>query len=392
MSRIFQKIGCGCIVVSMAISARAQQPAFPLRNETGKVIGGEPGVISKAIDRLRTPDRARAASLKKCLEAQLRIFYQDPSLRPPKGFVAQTSFQLTEDPMAGRAGLRACVLATGLYYLERDPGSGGVKKSMDGTLIGIETNHLNHFLGQVGNFWSACDELKVPEFFEELPVSDSTGDYIELNFKQYGFPHITPDKPFRIVPGNSRPVFVPLKRKAFLEFLIAGKNKELKDCQNNIRDDEKIVVEQKKLYTDPLMKSSQSVIANTLVKEKQYIADEKEKIGQLRLRIADYESVLARMGAAEAAAPVRLDYGKYLSSDPLEGLLPVGGKGGTALFTVNPDYYDASGRAPAAQLIIVYYSLPNAAGFAPSHLDYLQQTTEDLFRHLDYHALRMSME
>lgn len=392
MSRIFQRICYGCMVASIAMRVSAQQPVVYLSGETGTVTGNTPGAIFKTIDGLKGLGRGRAASLKKCLAMQLRTFYADRALNPPRGFVAKTFFHVEEDPMANSRGLCAGVLTTGLYYLERDQKNGGVKTSMDGTLIGIETNNLNHFLGQVGNFWQACDDLKVPEFFEELPVSDSSADYIELDFKHYGYPHITPGKPFRIVLGNRRPVFVPLKRKAFLEFVIAGKVNELKECKNNITDDEKILVEQGKLYDDPVLKSSQALIATTIAKEKQYIAEEKEKIEQLRLRIAGYKSVLAGMTPREAEAPVRLDYQKYLSSDPLSGLQPVGEKEGTALFTVNPNYYDASPGAPAAQLIVVYYSLPNAAGFAPASLNYLQQTTEDLFHRLDYHGLRIGMK
>lgn len=386
-----RKIGFSCVLICMAMNVSAQQPVAYLTTETGTITGNDPAAIYKSIDAARALPSGRAASLKKCLATQLGAIYTDRVMNPPRGFAARTVFYLVKDPVGGTPGFPACVLTTGMYYLVRDPRTGAAKVSMDGTAIGLETNNLHHFLGQVGNFWKECDEVKVPEFFEELPVTDSSADYIQLDFSKYNYPHITPGKPFRIVRGNGRPIFVPLKRKAFLKFLIAQKISEMKACQDNIKDDEKIVVEQGNLYNNPAMSTSRQLIATTIEKEKQYIVDENKKLAQLRLVTADYQKVLGGMTPRERDAPVRLDYKRYLSADPLDGLLAEGSTEGTALFTVNPDYYDKSEGAPAAQLIVVYYELPSVTIFGPDRLNYLQQATTDLFHRLDYHTLRMSM-
>ena len=386
-----RKFCFGCLLICMATNALGQQAPVYLTNQQGQIAGNDPRAIYKRIDAEKGINPVRAASLKKCLATQLGAVYADRVMNPPMGFAAHTVFYFVKDPAGGVPGFPACVLTTGMRYLVRDPGTGAAKVAMDGTLIGLETNNLYHFLGQVGNFWKECDEAKVPEFFEELPVTDSSADYIELDFSQYGYPHITPGKPFRIVTGNRRPLFVPLKRKAFLEFLIARKIVEMKECQDNIKDDQKIVTEQGSLYNDPAMSSSRQVIATNIRREKQSIADENKRLGQLRTRMGDYQKVLDGMTPRERDAPVRLDYKRYLSDDPLQGLLAEGSTEGTALFTVNPDYYDKSAGAPLAQLIVVYYELPGATIFEPDRLNYLQQATTDLFHRLDYHALSMSM-
>ena len=96
------------------------------------------------------------------------------------------------------------------------------------------------------------------------------------------------------------------------------------------------------------------------------------------------------MPVEEAGAPARLDYNK--KSDELFGLeqlVPASDKKGILLTRVNPDYYNYSSDAPAAQLITIYYSWPSV-GYE-SDPDYVQQAVLDIFRQLDYHALKMSL-
>ena len=103
---------------------------------------------------------------------------------------------------------------------------------MDGTSLEIETNTISHFFEKVGNFWEDCSKAKVPEFFEQPPISGSTADYIELDFIKYGYPAIAPNRSFRIIKRNSRPLFIPLSRKEFVEFLIASSACFILDCES----------------------------------------------------------------------------------------------------------------------------------------------------------------
>jgi hypothetical protein len=197
----------------MISPAIAQQAIVYAENAAGKISGNETTAYFKRIDAVKNLNKTKAASLKKCLAAQLKIFYSDPLFNPPKGFTARTSFGIDTDPFAKAVSFPPCRFHFDFYYLDKDDKTGGVKVSMDGTSIGMETNAVEHFFSQVGNFWKDCSDAKFPLFFEQLPVTDSTADYIEMDFKNYGFAHIAPNKPFRIIKRSDKPLFIPLSRK-----------------------------------------------------------------------------------------------------------------------------------------------------------------------------------
>lgn len=390
MIRYSKKISWFFLPVLIATGAFSQQRTTYAEDMPGKITGIGPDVIYKRIDAVKNFDRSKVPSLKKCIAEQLKIFYADPLFHPPKGFIAQTGFYTEKDPFAKSVALPPCVLSFGFYYLENDKRNGGVKKSMDGTLMGMETNNLSHFFRQVGNYWKDCDELKLPLFFEEPPVSDSTDDYIELDFNNYAAPHITPDKPFRIVLRNNRPLFVPLARKEFMQYLVAKKELEIKQQQKSIEDDEKTIDEQKRLLSDPVFQKQRQTIADGIEQIRKNISKENDDIQLKQQMLAHYKEIMTSMPSAEADAPVRIDYSKHAFEDPFQALVPIGRHEGTGLYKINPDYYDRSTAASGAQVIIVYYTLPR--NFGPAELNYLEQKTVDIFNHLDYHALKMSMQ
>jgi hypothetical protein len=92
---------------------------------------------------------------------------------------------------------------------------------MDGADLNLWINRFDAF-SQAGNYWKACSELKLPLFFEEIPLSDSTSDYISFKFAGHDI---------RMVLANNEPFFVPLTRKEFVQFLIARGAQALKDDQ-----------------------------------------------------------------------------------------------------------------------------------------------------------------
>jgi hypothetical protein len=304
--------------------------------------------------------------------------------------VTKTGFYTKNDPFAGFVAFPPCILSFGFYYIEHDKKNGGIKKSMDGTLIGMETNNLEHFFSQVCNYWKACDELHLPLFFEAPPVSDSTGDYLELDFKDYSAPHITPNKPFRIISRNNKPLFIPLTRKEFMQYLIAKETAYIKDLRDNIKDNEKTVNDQKKLLSNSLFQSQGTAIQKNIEQIQKNSSDENNKIKQLQQLTTYYQETASSMPLKEASAPARIDYSKNAFEDPFHAMVPAGRHEGTALYKINPGYYDKSPAASGAQLIIVYYTLPGNPG--SEELNYLEQKTVDIFHHLDYHALKMSMQ
>jgi hypothetical protein len=65
--------------------------------------------------------------------------------------------------------------------------------------------------------------------------------------------------------------------------------------------------------------------------------------------------------------------------DPLTRMVPVGRMEGVGLYKINPDYYDRSPGAPGAQLIFVYYQIPNLSAFEKTNLNYLEKNTITIF-------------
>lgn len=384
-----EKLLCLLLIALMSQAASSQVRTSYAEEATGKILGNNTTLFTKTVAAARL-SAGQKASLKKCLSAQLSSFYSNPLLNPPKGFSAEARFYMP-DAYGTHSDHPPCVLTFGLHYLEKTA-SGDTKRSMDGTLLGIETNNLSHFIRQVGNFWKQCDELKVPLFFEQPPISDSTADYIELDFSRYGYPHITPDKPFRIVLRNKRPLFVPLTRKEFLAYLVAKADADVREQVVGITDTKKLITEQEKLLSEPALQSSRALIESTIAKLRQQVSLQAEELEKLKGLGTSYRRRAAAMPAGEASSPARLDYHKDVFEDPLQALVAAGINKGTTLYKVNPAYHDTSPQASAAQLVIIYYTLPRPRAAGEANLNYLEKKTEALFKRIDYRTLKMAMQ
>jgi hypothetical protein len=380
-----------CLNISQALS---QSKIKHAEDAIGKIKNSSPEIFFKRVDAVKNIDKVKAASLKKTLAKELNILFSQPVFNPPKGFVVKTGFGINNDPSQKNVLIPECDFAFNFYYLVQD-GNGGIKESMDGTVLGIETNTISHFFEQVGNFWEDCSNAKVPEFFEQPPISDSTADYIELDFSKYGYPAIAPNRPFRIIKRNPRPLFVPLTRKEFVEFLIAKRKYEISEDEKEIAYNIKSLKEPEETLKNPPSYLTQETIA-ALKAGMQNIqkANEtlKHQIADKAEKIREFQNLASSMSSTDAASPARLDYNKGKALDAIEGLVRVGRMEGAGLYKINPGYYDTSPAAPAAQLIFVYYQIPNLSIFEKTSYNYLEQKTINLFNQLDYHKLKESME
>jgi hypothetical protein len=379
-----------CLNISQALS---QSKIKHAEDATGKIKNSSPEIFFKRVDAVKNIDKVKAASLKKTLAKELNILFSQPVFNPPKGFVVKTGFGINNDPSQKNVLIPECDFAFNFYYLLQD--GNGIKESMDGTALGIETNTISHFFEQVGNFWEDCSNAKVPEFFEQPPISDSTADYIELDFSKYGYPAIAPNRPFRIIKRNPRPLFVPLTRKEFVEFLIAKRKYEISEDEKEIAYNIKSLKEPEETLKNPPSYLTQETIA-ALKAGMQNIqkANEtlKHQIADKAEKIREFQNLASSMSSTDAASPARLDYNKGKALDAIEGLVRVGRMEGAGLYKINPGYYDTSPAAPAAQLIFVYYQIPNLSIFEKTSYNYLEQKTINLFNQLDYHKLKESME
>jgi hypothetical protein len=394
--KFLQEMICICVLFFATMPVFAQQKTVHAENAVGKISGNQAAVCFKRIDARKNLDRTKAASLKKCVASQLKIFFSDPLLNPPKGFEVKTDFGISKDPFAKNILFPACSFLFNFYYLNKDDQTGATKVSMDGTSIGMETNAEDHFFRQVGNFWEDCSKTNFLLFFEHPPITESTADYIELDFKKYGFAAIAPKKPFRIVKRNDKPLFTPLSRKEFLQFLIAQKKYQIREDEQNIPDLQKSIKESQETLKNPpsyLTEDVKKALANGVVTIQKNIGEVKEKIKEKRQKIKEYESMITAMSAEEAASPARLDENKSTPDfDDLKRLVPFGRMEGVGLYKINPNYYDRSPGAPGAQLIFVYYHLPQLGGIENTELNYLEKKTVNIFNGINYHQLKESMK
>lgn len=360
----------------------------------GKVKNSSPEIFFKRVDGVKNISHAKAASLKKTLGQELNILFSQLVFNPPRGFVVTTAFGINNDPRQKNVLIPECDFAFNFYYLLED-GTGGIKESMDGTSFGIETNTISHFFQKVGNFWEDCSKAEVPEFFEQPPIADSTEDYIELNFSKYGYPAIAPNRPFRIIKRNARPLFIPLTRKEFLEFLIAKRKYEIRECEKEIAYNIKSLKEPEETLKNPpsyLTQETLDALKTGMQNIKKANETLEQEIADKAGKIREFQNMVTSMSSTDAGSPARLDYNRGKTLDAIEGLVKVGRMEGVGLYRINPDYYDTSPAAPAAQLIFVYYKIPNLSIFEKTSYNYLEQKTINLFNQLDYHKLKESMQ
>lgn len=323
------------------------------------------------------PD-AKAISLANTVDKIIDIVCQSSQLNPPVGFDAEVDVAASD--LEFKKKRPQLYVYCYLRYLIKD-NNGQVKKSMDGADLNVWINRYDAF-SQAGNYWKECSELKLPLFFEEIPLSDSTDDYISFKFAGHDI---------RMVLANNKPFFVPLTRKEFVQFLIARGGQALQDDQEALETSRKSKATIPKL-TETENESDKAYSASALKSIDDGIGQWQKNIEQQKIEIRNCQSFLNAMTAQEAAAPARMDYNKKSNSQQfgaLEQLVPVGRREGVMLTKINPDYYNKSAQAPVAQMIMVYYGWPTV-GFAQDP-DYLQQKTIDIFHQLDYHALKESM-
>jgi hypothetical protein len=151
---------------------------------------------------------AKATSLANTVNKIMDIVCQSSQLNPPVGFDAEVDVAASD--LEFKTAKPELYVYCYLRYLMKD-NNGQTKKSMDGADLNLWINRFDAF-NQAGNYWKACDQLKLPLFFEEIPLSDSTSDYISFKFAGHDI---------RMVLANNYPFFVQLTRKEFVQFLIA---------------------------------------------------------------------------------------------------------------------------------------------------------------------------
>jgi hypothetical protein len=376
------------LILSPGIQLSAQTNSIHAEHATGKLVKDKN--VSGFIHQFKELSAAKASSLEKTVNDIYATLYKLPQLNPPMGFEAAPHLFINRNAIS--APIPSSKVACYFRYLDHDTKTGKPITSKDGTDFNLELNSFDRFFDQLGNFWSDCHKLHFPLFFEQLPITDSNADYLEVNFKSYGYPYVSnnvPNSPIRIVKRNDKPLMIPLTRKEYMQFLIARNQYRIKDNEATVLDEKKQIAETKKNVSDPTYKSVKETLQKAVTTMEAQINKLNEKTEGFRQKIAHLQQLINAMPAQEANAPAHLDYKKRSDEfGGIEQLLPAGSNGGVMLTKINPGYYNRSSNAPVVQLIIVYYSWPVPGYTQP---DYLQQETMDMLREIDYHSLKESM-
>lgn len=338
--------------------------------------------VRQFISNFKVLPAAKATSLTRTTNAVIDVICRLPQVNAPIGYNTHVNVSVVDQGMKEREPLLNVFCY--LRNLTRDSRYTGIKESMDGADLYFKINAFN-FFNQFGNFWQDCNKAKVPLFFEAPLITDSTGDYLEIR---------RDGTPVRFVCTGKKPLLVPLTRREYVQFLIAREKSYIADDEKSIGELENNQREAKTTLAHPpsyLTADTRKALAEGVKTQEQqeYQFQDRVKKGQEKLRRC--QEYLEGLPPAEAAAPARLD--KNRKSDEfggIEQLVPAGHKEGVLLTKINPDYYEHTAGSPTAQMLLIYYAWPTT-GFETDP-NYVQQAALDIFKSLDYHALKQSLQ
>ena len=319
------------------------------------------------------------------LEKIRAVVEQDPLLKPPVGFDAvYHEFDMDAPKEIPWQKPRPTVIDFGLpeYYPDRN---GTIKLSSEAMAdLDIEVNSFRRLYEDTYSHDLDAAGYPCPIFFFRYhkKTADSTREYVE-----YGL--LDDSKPVRVVT-NGKPLFVPLTREQYLNFQVRSNQKNVDDARRGYVHDS-------------------VTIANIAGKQDILNAD-RDLVNTWRQRLERHKDQLARLSAEEKGEPAFIIWGGGASGG-MTGGTSGGMTGGTTgenaggmtggnaedlttvddsrakeLWTPNPGYFDKRLPPGAIQMIVV---MPEYAHIAT---DFIKAKVMDLYRRLDYKALKELIE
>ena len=354
-----------------------------IRYESAKEVKGKLIAHSNTLQFLKsfkvlTP--VKAASLANTADKIMAEIEKSPRVNPPIGFDAKINIAASDIGLKDK--LPGMKIYCFLRNLEKNIGTGEMRTSEDGADLHLTVNDFDLFT-QMGNFWEQCNALKIPVFFEQPALTDSTSDFISFEYK---------GGPIRIVTAGRKPLFVALTQKEFLQFRVAEQLAFSKESEAGIqttKEGKETIKKMMKTENDADKAYSES----TLKGMDDQISQGEKNISQAAKEIKECKALLANMSTAEANSPVRLNYNVKPdgnSSSILNQLVPAGKSEGVPLVKINPALLNPAKDAPVAEMLSVYYAWPTV-GFTKDP-NYVQQSVLDIFNGLDYHQLKQSLQ
>lgn len=368
------------LMLSFQPSLTAQQTAA--LDVTGKMTVIPPGGIFKNPGLSKLDPVSRNAT-NKSLNDILNIISKSPAIYPAKGFDVKRSLAINP-PSKFTGTIRVDMdVKLLLYQLYKKKGVDIPEpEGESSSTIFFFTNNLEFITNGASYYGDVCRKLKFPIFFNQLPISDSTADYMELNFGSSAFTSKFHDFRVRILTRNNKPLFVPLTRKDYLTFLKAFELNRAAEDQGVIDEMKKSIPEyeaamKNKVTTEEIKKVYENAIKDIQDKKIPQYQQSREEHKQ---KAQQYNDQISRMPAQEAAFPA------YIGEDYMSPLGKYGRRDGHALYKVNPDYYDPKLPVSTIQVIVISYWYHDLLTSS-----YMKKKVADIFYGIDFHRLKETL-
>ena len=330
------------------------------------------GVLKTAPDlnKLKETDRKTVTN---SMDIQFNSLIQTPTMQSFKGMETRI---YGYGNVASQFQERTSTLIKAMFYpFTRQYKTGKITPVDEApATLSIITNNLEKILFNIDGFWDRCNKINFPQFFEKLPISDSTQDYVEVKVKNW---------PYRIIQLNDKPIFIPLTRKEFIQFLIEESKQHLDQFKKIVKDSRKRLQEEKETLKQPLNTEMKKLHETILKNTENGLTLWEKNVSEQEQALQKYHNDLLKMTPEDAAEGAFINY--EIKGKLYDQLSPSRQKNGTPLYKVNPLYFNSKISRSAAQVIIVTYWHSTGNIAAPENII---KYTKNIFNELDYHQLK----
>jgi hypothetical protein len=217
-----------------------------------------------------------------------------------------------------------------------------------------------------GDFNSECDAFRLPRFFFPgvFGIKESFGEYLLLNDGT------------RVVT-NGKALFIAYSREQYLQFLVKKEEKRLQDLRKALLD-----LQGMKERAGNAAPAVAELVDKRITGATQAIAASEQKL-------TDLHTQLNSLSIEERRAQAYMVFSRNATAQPdrMYSLTTQDDKDGVALFTPNPEYFDAKLSKAAVQLITVTGKVDTR--FVSK---YYEDITLRVLESIDYKALKQLIQ
>jgi len=350
------KTYCFLLFICLSVASIKGQPA---ENVSGKIKGKSPNG-NWHFQMVMQNNSQKYQAMKKNMLGILSVITSVPVVNAPKGFDVDPFLSISSDlnsssPNGDYTPVRASFDLSCFNYHKNESSGKILRAEESHSGMNVIANDLSSFYGNT--FKQDCMDTKTVFFFTGFPVDSSNKNYLII-------------KNSRVLRKNLKTLFVSVTKNEYLRFLIKKENLIKQNFQNNLEDLNNL-------------KNLNSPDADKAVKQNE------KYISSVNLLINQYNSELSASEKDNKNEPSYVENllnDNKLSADqsvyeyPYQ-LVTQQSKNSTALWKINPDYFDTSLPESSVQVLILNY---HSSNFCPP---FMKQRLKDWFHQIDYSKL-----